>query len=89
MFIAFWAKPLYHIVDILQCETLRELHAGHMDMLEAESAVALCAEEMGVLILGYTLAVIVADCIFHGTGTIINGMDELVEEKQRQRAGDG
>ena len=81
-FVAFRAETLYHIVDILEREAIGELYAWHMYLLETEGAVAPGAVEMSVLVLWHAFAVIVADGILHGSRTVVDGMDELMEKEE-------
>ena len=60
-----------------------------MDLLQAERALAVCAEEVRVFVLDGTVAVVTADGILQRPRAIVDDMDKAVEKEEGQCSRDG
>lgn len=89
--IATGTNALEHIVDVVYLEMTWQCYHWHVDAAKAEGAMATLTIEVGVqvvemLTLFAAVAIVVAHGILERAATIVNGMDEVMREKQSDAA---
>ena len=91
---AVGAQALEHIVDAVYLEVARQGNQWHLSRLQTEGAPATLAVEVGmhvvdVAVILTAMAVGAANCILEHARAVVDGVDEVVCQEQRDGAVDG
>jgi hypothetical protein len=77
--LTFRAQPLSHVVNTCQFVAGGQLYSGNGDIGKAESAVAMLAVEVGVLVVILDMAVVaVAQFVAYAVAAILNDVYQVV-----------
>ena len=92
--VALWAHPLEHIIDAMHLEIARQGNERHMGRLQAEGAATPLAVEVGVHVVDCSViltavAIGTAHCILEHARSVVDGMNQVVGQKQRDGTIDG
>ena len=83
--LTFRAQPLSHVVDTCQFVAGRQLYSGNGYIGKAESAVAMLAVEVGVLVVILDMAVVaVAQFVAYAVAAILNDVYQVMFSEQRK-----
>lgn len=83
----FFANPFQHIIDAVKRESFRQIYQRDMRAFETKGAVTLLAIEMRMQVLHHAVAGIVADGIFERAATVVDAMDEVMRQEERDGSG--
>jgi hypothetical protein len=88
-FRALRTQSFEHVVNGAEDEAVGQWYDGYVEVFQAEGAVAAGTEEVCVLIVDGAVAVVAAYGILQCSGAVVDGMDEAMEEEERQGSRDG
>lgn len=86
---AMVAQPLYHIVNTLRREVLRQADSGDLNVSQTIRLVALGAVEVYMQFIHRAMTLAAADGILERTRTVVNAMNEVMLEEERDGARQG